>query len=1069
MRYAQTIAMATDLLASGRADDVVRMVEPLLKEISVPNDLDDLQDTADEGAVRLQCITASIDIVHYGRPDRALRRLAPYESVHSSSQPSDALSPTARADTALWLGWAHAFQRTSADEEARALSLFDEALSIYANHHNIRGRCWTRLGQARAYFALDEYHLMRRALDEADSLLGTIEDELATCWLHELRVPALRFEGRYDEARHHIDALQDMGTQWDSQRIRGHATAYRAALRYDRGAPPDDVREAASAAQTMLTPVSPVSQYPLLAAHHAHVGACLRSGCLDEATSVIDEAAESVETYPVGAAHLQTLRARVALHRGDAEKAERLLERLFEQAHHLPHGLHRSHVALLRAELLRLRGETEEADTWVQRALRNARETGHRGHQLRSLCARAALLVQLDRYPEAQQVIDATLAYSDYDTVLPYVVLRAMAEGDVAVASGQTMDARIAFSMARSAASITQDATAQERATVRLAALDETGTATAERAHVSEPASAYTPESDATDRQADDSINVESVLGALLAHASRSAPLVAEAWIQTVKPLFPDRWIGMYERRPSGELRRLHASGTDPETLPDPALPHEPTQELSATVHWHPLTGTRTTYCFFGIESLPAQASNKPAMTQDMTQEPDAEYRTDGTAKDPAAANPAAANSTAEDLAAEDPTAEDPTTSESAGWGRQSGHGSTRPSYSGSDPALERIRPWLPVVALAIERAQERARANHLNDLQAASAVPVDGFIAESAAMQGVAQQIRRIQTSHSPVLLSGERGTERSLVARAIHETSGRAQAPCVAVSCSTMQRNPIEANLFGDARNATFEPGAFQSADGGTVILEDVDALPKSAQDRLIQAIESGDVLPVGATTPVPADVRALATTCTDLQKEIREGRFREDLFLHLNVIPIRIPPLRNRREDIPLLVRHFAKTLRPAGTPLVSVTHRAMEAMLSYDWPGNVRQLRNEMERLLLLVHTEPAPMIDEPLLADPIREAEVSDSASEASTSGGSARPHPPAPGGPGMDAVLQPDTSLTDVLAETESAVIRRVLDACDGQITASADVLGLTRQGLYKKMKRLNIDASNFQKQPASA
>lgn len=1036
MRYAQTIAMATDLLASGRADDVVRMVEPLLKEISAPSDADDLSDHADEGAVRLQCIAASIDIIHYGRPDRALRRLAPYESVHSSSQTSDALSPTARADTALWLGWAHAFQRNSADEEARALSLFDEALSIYADHHNIRGRCWTRLGQARAYFALDEYHLMRRALDEADSLLGTIEDELATCWLNDLRVPALRFEGRYEEARQHIDALQDIGTHWDSQRIRGHATAYRAALRYDLGEHPDEVREAASAAQTMLTPVSPVSQYPLLAAYHAHVGACLRSGCLDEATSVIDEAAEWVETYPVGAAHLQTLRARVALHRDDADEAERLLERLFEQAHHLPHGLHRSHVALLRAELLRLRGETENADTWIQRALRNARETGHRGHQLRSLCARASLLVQLGRLSEAQQVIDATQAYSDYDTVLPYVVLQAMAEGEVAKASGQTMDARIAFSMARSAASIIQDATAQEQATDNLAALDTTDTAAAENSHVREPASTYETNGDPDTDDADigavdgainaESVNVESVLGALLAHASRSTPLVAETWIQAVKPLFPNRWIGVYERRPSGELRRLHASGTDPETLPDPALPRESTKERSATVHWHPLTGTRTTHCFFGIESFARTSSQNPPQTEDSvraesptrTHEPQATYQTNA------------------------------------------------PS---SDSALQRIQPWLPVVALAIERAQERARANHLNDLQASTAIPVDGFIAESAAMQGVAQQIRRIQTSHSPVLLSGERGTERSLVARAIHETSGRAQAPCVTVSCSTMQRDPIEANLFGDARNASFEPGAFQSADGGTVILEDVDALPKSAQDRLIQAIESGDVLPVGATRPVPSDVRVLATTSTDLQKEIREGRFREDLFLHLNVIPIRIPPLRNRREDIPLLVRHFAKTLRPSGTPPVSVTHRAMTAMLSYDWPGNVRQLRNEMERLILLVHTEPAPMIDEPLLAAPIREAEVSDIPSEPSPSGGSALANASAPDVPGMDAVLQPDTSLTDVLAETESAVIRRVLEACDGQITASADVLGLTRQGLYKKMKRLNIDASNFQKQTASA
>ena len=1026
MRYAQTIAMATDLLASGRADDVVRMVEPLLKEAAIARDPDNAATGQDEGVVRLECIAASIDIIHHGRPERALRRLAPYESGHSSSQPSDALSPTARADTALWLGWAHAFLRTSRDEEARALSLFDEALSLYVEHHNIRGRCWTRLGQARAYFALDEYYLMRRALDEASSLLETIEDDLAACWLHDLRVPALRFEGRYEDARRHIDALSEMGTRWDSRRIRGHASAYRSALLYDLGQKPDEICEAASTAHMMLTPVSEVSQYPLLAAYHAHVGACLRTNCLDEATSVIDEAAESVDMYPVGAAHLQTLRARVALRRGDADGAEQLLQRLFEQAHQLPHGLHRSHVALLRAELLRRRGKAGEADVWIQRALRNARETGHRGHQLRSLCARASLLSQLDRLPEAQQVIDATVAYSDYDTVLPYVVLRAMAEGDVAKAGGQTMDARIAFSMARSAASIIQDQNAQQQATDRLNAIDRSSVSTdTDTQHVGESGSTYIANPDRPRNDSSDSIDVESVLGALLAHASRSAPLVAETWIQTVKPLFPNRWIGIYERQPSGELRRLHASGSDPETVPDPALPQKVTQGVTTTVRWHPLSGTRATQCFFGV----ASESSPPSHPSPVSHEPTSETHPD-------------TGQTESDGVSEAELLDD--------------------GDPDSDPALQRIRPWLPVVGLAIERAQERVRADHLTDLHTATVIPVDGFIAESAAMQGVAQQIRRIQTSHSPVLLSGERGTERSLVARAIHETSGRAQAPYVTVSCSTMQRDPIEANLFGDARNASFEAGAFQSADGGTVILKDVDALPKSAQDRLIEAIESGDILPVGAAAPVPADVRVLATTSADLQNEIREGRFREDLFLHLNVIPIRIPPLRNRREDIPLLVRHFAKTLRPAGTPPVTVTHRAIEAMLAYDWPGNIRQLRNEMERLLLLVHTEPAPMIDEPLLADPIRKAEPSTADSTLPSS-------PRHPDVPGMDAVLQPDTSLTDVLAETESAVIRRVLDACDGQITASADVLGLTRQGLYKKMKRLNIDASNFQKQTASA
>ena len=1046
MRYAQTIAMATDLLASGRGDDVARMVEPLL-------DADPALAAGDggpapegsaltDGAVRLQCLAACIDIVHYGRPAKALDRLSWLESADRTS-----LGPTARADVALWLGWSHAFQHTSADEEARALSLFDEALSIYTEHHNIRGRCWTRLGQARAYFALDEYHLMRRALDEAASLLDTFEDSLATLWLHDLRVPALRFEGRYDEAREHIDALDATGTRWDDRRILGHAAAYRAALRYDLGEDPDGIREQASCAERLLSPPSQVSQYPLLAAYHAHVGACLRTDRLDEAAAIVDNAQPSFDGYPVGEAHLKTLRARIALQRNAtderdaADEAEALLQDLFEQAHHLPHGLHRSHVALLRAELLRRRGNLEKAETWSQRALRNARETGHRGHQLRALCTRASLLVETGEVVEARHVIDAMNAYGDYDTVLPYVLLRASVEAEYARAVEDHLDARIALRVGRSAASIIRDERALARLTAQLQSLEDARPQTTDHTpgastSNNEPTQRNVAEAPASYRETAD--DFDDVIGTLLAQASRSAALVAETWIQAVKAFFSGRWIGLYERRASGELRRLHASDTDPDTFADPATTS--TDKEDWAIDWHPLTGTTATACFFGVERLPAERT--PAERTPAEQLPPSEEISDlNTDIDRESHSRIIASG--EDRAADNA-------------GRM------------QDPALRRVRPWLPVVALALEHANERARSNRWNALRAGAEIPVEGFVAESAAMRGVAQQIRRIQTSHSPVLVSGERGTDLPLIAQTIHETSGRTQAPYREVPCGSMQRDPIEARLFGDARGEAFEPGAFQSADGGTLVLKDVDALPQSAQDRLIRVIEGGNVIPVGAATGVPADVRVIATTSADLREEIREGRFREDLFLHLNVIPIRVPPLRDRKEDIPLLVRHFTRILRRNGTPSVSVTHEAMEALLAYDWPGNVRQLRNEIERLLLLVHTEPAPLIEKRLLAEPIRETDlsVSDGGNRPWQRPRSTTTYADVPG---TETVLQPDTSLTDVLAETESAMIRRVLAACDGQITASADVLGLTRQGLYKKMKRLNIDASNFQKQRASA
>jgi DNA-binding NtrC family response regulator len=164
---------------------------------------------------------------------------------------------------------------------------------------------------------------------------------------------------------------------------------------------------------------------------------------------------------------------------------------------------------------------------------------------------------------------------------------------------------------------------------------------------------------------------------------------------------------------------------------------------------------------------------------------------------------------------------------------------------------------------------------------------------------------------------------------------------------------------------------------------------------------------------------------------------------------VISLHVPPLRERRPDIPLLARHFLNQLRPAGSSVVSITQPAMEALLRYNWPGNVRQLRNEIERALVHVQSEPAPTIDLDILSNTIVE--------------GARKSRSPQMPQDDPDAILEPDQTLSDVLSRTEKAVIERVLRACDGQVTASADVLGLTRQGLYKKMKRLDIDASTFQ------
>jgi DNA-binding NtrC family response regulator len=348
------------------------------------------------------------------------------------------------------------------------------------------------------------------------------------------------------------------------------------------------------------------------------------------------------------------------------------------------------------------------------------------------------------------------------------------------------------------------------------------------------------------------------------------------------------------------------------------------------------------------------------------------------------------------------------------------------------------------------QRLQWRAAAS-LGDAPASisrrrPAAAVDGFVAESDEMKAVATTLQQIQPSHSPVLLTGERGAGKRHVAQAIHATSVRADGALERLSCApTQTEEPLRAQLFGaDASTG----GAVQAADGGTLVVEDIDALPLPLQSALLRVISTGTP-PHASSSAVPLDVRIVATTTADLEARVEEGRFSTGLWNRLGAIGLHVPPLRERRPDIPLLAQHFLTQLRPPGSSLVSITEPAMDALLRYNWPGNVRQLRNEIERALVHVRSEPAPTISLDTLHNSVVEG-----ARKARTA------HPPVDA---PDAILEPDHTLSDVLARTETSVIEHVLHACDGQVTASAEVLGLTRQGLYKKMKRLDIDASSFQ------
>lgn len=971
--------MARDLLAEGRAEDVVHMIDPLLEPLEAAP-------AADTDQVLLHALMARVQIVHYGDVEQALDLLAPFESASMRA----ALDDTARAEAALWLGWGHARRDRTLNEEARALNLLDEARHLFKTELDVSGRCWAHIGRAQAYFAIDEYHLMREALDEAMTLQRKIQDKQAQRWIHDLRIAGLRFQGRYGDAQRHINALAALGQELQHRQVQGRAQAYQAALYLDLGRSTDRIIDTAKQAETMLRRSAPGIGYPLLAAYHAHISALLAQGDWNEADALIDTAIDEVGSHPTARAHLQTLRARLEMRRGRYESAEHIMESLFERAHHLPHGLQRSHVALLRGELLAHREDYEEAERWMERAYRNARETGHRGNQLHALLSLARLALDQNDLDTTEERIGQIDPYSDYFSVLPFAAPRFKVLGRHARQANSLDEARSSFHQALSAYSLIGDVyrTAQVQLTLahpdlapdpaQARTLLNAAIQTFKRLETTEElktAQAFLEQRPAVDT--DDEVPLEHTFGASLARASSSAQLVAKTWIQIVEELLPNRWIGVYRWTSNGARTCLHEHGTPPEPLPAPAEFDEPCYRDS--VLWLPLhTPSDAAFCM-GI------ALSSP----------------------------------------EDPV-----------WKAAHAH----------------LKPWLPVVQLAFDRAllrpqQPEGDADESSDDEQASS-PLDDLVYTSPAMQRLVENIHRICSSHNPVLITGENGTGKTTVARAIHATSERSAGPWKTLNCASVPPEPLETRLFGraNARDDT-DPGIFQAAEGGTVFLREAGALPTDAQAKLLRTLEEGEIFPVGGQEPIPVDVRIIASTTQNLDERVRTGDFREALYYRLNVITLHVPPLRERREDIPLLVRHFLRTLRPPGTPVASVTNRAMEALLHYDWPGNVQQLRNELDRCLTLVNSEPAPTIDTRILSEAITEAASPQWATPTN----------------GYDDILRSDYELNDILARTEKEVIERVLAECAGQITASARVLGLTRQGLYKKMKRLDIDASEFQ------
>ncbi len=304
-------------------------------------------------------------------------------------------------------------------------------------------------------------------------------------------------------------------------------------------------------------------------------------------------------------------------------------------------------------------------------------------------------------------------------------------------------------------------------------------------------------------------------------------------------------------------------------------------------------------------------------------------------------------------------------------------------------------------------------------------------IIGTSPALQSVFRLVEKVAGTNTNILIEGESGTGKELIARAIHHNSPRAERPFVAVNCGALPETLLESELFGHVKGAftgaiNNKPGLFRSGEGGTVFLDEVAEITPAMQVRLLRALQEHEVTPVGSSLPVPFDARIICATNRDLEREVSEGRFREDLFYRLNVIEIHLPPLRERREDIPLLVRSFIKrNAREQSAAEKPVTPEAMSALINYNWPGNVRELQNAVERAFTLSGEE----IDLDSLPPRAREAAA------------------------GQTPVRDPD-GLRPTLAEIERRHIFDTLASVNQDKARAANILGIDLSTLYRKLKR---------------
>jgi Nif-specific regulatory protein len=338
-----------------------------------------------------------------------------------------------------------------------------------------------------------------------------------------------------------------------------------------------------------------------------------------------------------------------------------------------------------------------------------------------------------------------------------------------------------------------------------------------------------------------------------------------------------------------------------------------------------------------------------------------------------------------------------------------------------------------------IRIAEEKARGEnvYLKRREQTSKIKFDNIIGESPAMKSVLAQLERVIDTRATVCIEGETGTGKELIASAIHYQSGRKDKMFVAQNCAALPENLLESELFGHKRGAftsadSDKKGLFEIADGGTLFLDEMGEMPMSLQAKLLRVLQEGTIRPVGATSEKQVDVRIICATNRDLAAEVEKGSFRQDLYYRLMVFPIKLPPLRDRREDIPALAAHFLKRYAEEyRVELPGFSQDALDALASYNWPGNIRELENEIQRIV--IQAESGHWIEVTDLSPRLRKIEGT------------------------VTRIAPKQGTLKEMMDQVERWLIAEALRDHGGNKTKTAATLGITREGLHKKLAKFGV------------